>query len=44
MNDVTGMKQLLPAGALIAAASNGKSCLFNSFGNPPAALLVKVTP
>jgi hypothetical protein len=36
MNNVTGMKQRLPAGSLIAAAENGNRCLYNSFGNPPA--------
>ena len=35
MNNVTGMKQLLPAGSLIALAEDGSNCYYNSFGNPP---------
>lgn len=35
MNNVTGMKQLLPAGSLVAIAENGTHCWYNSFGSPP---------
>src|SRR5262249_42521224 len=35
MNNVTGMKQLLPAGSLVAVAEDGSRCLYDSFGSPP---------
>lgn len=35
MNNVTGMKQILPKGNLIAVASTSGQCWYNSFGNPP---------
>ncbi len=44
MNNVTGMKQILPAGSLIAAAANSSQSLFNSFGNPPPRSVTKVAP
>ncbi len=37
MNNVTGMKQPLPAGSLVAIAENMSHCWYNSFGQPPAA-------
>src|SRR5262249_3641163 len=36
VNNVTGMKQTLPAGSLVAIAEDGVKCLYNSFGAPPA--------
>jgi hypothetical protein len=35
MNNVTGLKQPLPAGNLIAVAENGSHCWFNSVGSLP---------
>ncbi len=35
LNNVTGMKQILPPGSLCAAAENGSHLLYNSFGSPP---------
>ena len=36
MNNVTGLKQPLPAGNLIAVAENGSHCWFNSVGSLPS--------
>ncbi|HEY3217363.1 MAG TPA: T9SS type A sorting domain-containing protein [Candidatus Eisenbacteria bacterium] len=36
MNNVTGMKQILPQGSLIAVAENGSKALWNDFGSPPS--------
>ena len=35
MNNVTGMKQPLPPGSLVALAEGGNQCWYNSFGSPP---------
>src|SRR5947199_6454418 len=34
MNNVSGMKQILPKGSLIAVAENGSKALWNGFGSP----------
>ena len=34
MNNVSGMKQILPRGSLIAVAENGSKALWNGFGSP----------
>ena len=36
MNNVTGTKQLLPEGNLIAVAENGSKALWNGWGEPPS--------
>ena len=44
MNNLSGMKQGLPAGNLIAVAENGSKCLYNSIGNPPNGTTAPAAP